>query len=198
MADNERGLGQVLQGSTAFCISSQQRYSLLCSLKLQKPYVIGYFLHFILPPALPISQPLGAPDSMLLQQLTSKLQWSHIQGAASCLAPHYLIFVHLLMTHSRKLARNSDDASTAQIPPSERCVQSNSVVRLTRSCTRVSLELTAASDLPPTLPFRKPWQFAISLSTWSEILKFRGDRITRISSVFYRDRDLLAQQACDA
>lgn len=45
------------------------------------------------------------------------------------LVPHYLIIVHLLMSHSRKLAHSSDDAPTAQISPSERCVRSNPVVK---------------------------------------------------------------------
>lgn len=68
--------------------------TLLCSLELQKPYVIGCFFSCFLPPALPTSQCFGVPDWMLFQQPTSKLQWSHIQGAGPYLPGSSLSYHH--------------------------------------------------------------------------------------------------------
>lgn len=70
------------------------------------------------------------------------LQWSRVQGADPSLPGSvcYLITMRLLMSCSRKLVQDSDDAPTPQIFPSKRCVRSPYLKHwLTCSYTRISL-----------------------------------------------------------
>lgn len=99
--------------------------TLLCSLELQKPYVIGCFSPcFCLLPSLPANV-LEFLIGCSFSSRPLNCNGPTFKGLVhTCLAPRYLIIMHLLMSHSRKLAHSSDDASTAQISPSERRVQS--------------------------------------------------------------------------
>lgn len=82
--------------------------------------MIGGYLPFFFCLPRPCPRWLEVPDSLLLlkqfPQPTSKLQWSCVQEADPFLpgSVHYLIIMYLLMSRSRKLVHDSDDASTAQ------------------------------------------------------------------------------------
>lgn len=121
---SERGLGQVLQGSTAFCTSTQQCYSVV-QLKIAKAICdwLLFSLFFCLLPFLPASVLEFLIRCSFSSQPLSCNGPTFKGLVPTCLAPQYLIIMHLLMSHSRKLAHSSDDASTAQISPSARCVQ---------------------------------------------------------------------------
>lgn len=121
-------MGLAARPAGLHCFLHMHQTMLLSAGKLKIAKATCDQLLLALPPP-PLPQRLEVPDSLPLlkqfQQPTSKLQWSHVQGADLFLpgSVHYLI-MHLPMSHSRKLVHDSAEASTSQISPSKRCVQS--------------------------------------------------------------------------